>query len=169
MSAQESVVATGAPPKSRSRLPLILSLLVLVGGAAAGGAWYAGLLPGSQPAAEESGAGRPDRRAPIYHTLDSGLVVNFRNDGRARARYLQVGIEVMSRDPGAIAALQTHNAVIRNNLIMLFSDKSFEELSSREGKENLQREALAEVQRVMQLHHGSPAVESLYFTGFLMQ
>jgi flagellar basal body-associated protein FliL len=74
-----------------------------VGGGAAGGAWYAGLLPGSAPAVEEGGPESPDRRPPIYHTLDSALVVNFRNDGRARARYLQVGIEVMTRDPRPIA------------------------------------------------------------------
>jgi len=159
---------TAAEPverKGRGWLWWLLPCVLLLAAAGVGAAWYAGLIGAS--VTDEGGLAVPAEKPPLYHTLDESLVVNFRTPGRAR--YLQVGIELMTRDRSALETLKNHNPVIRNNLIMLFSDKSFEELSSREGKENLQREALAEVQRVMQLHHGSPAVESLYFTGFLMQ
>lgn len=170
MSADEAVVMQGdAQPagkrKGKGLVWIGLALVLAAGGA--GGAWYAGLMPGTGDASEVTDADAPDRREPLYHTLDSNLVVNFR--AGSRTRYLQVGIEVMSRDPLAIEALRSHNAVIRNNLIMLLSDQSSEILGTREGKENLQREALAEIQSVLQERYGEPGIESLYFTSFVMQ
>lgn len=160
----ENLTETGpAAQQGRSWLWWFLPCLLLLAGAG-GGAWYTGLL--GSPADGDTVAA-PRELPPLYHTLGDSLVVNFQSPGRAR--FLQVGIELMTRDRSALETLKSHNAVIRNELIMLFSDKSFEELSSREGKEALQRAALEEVQRVMQEHHGAPAIESLYFTGFLMQ
>ncbi|MCC5863188.1 MAG: flagellar basal body-associated FliL family protein [Gammaproteobacteria bacterium] len=157
------------PAPKKSRLPLILGVVVLLVGGGAGGAWYAGLLPGGPAAEADPDAPSVDRRPELYHTLDSNLVVNLRGDGRSRARYLQVGIEVMTRDPQAMAALQTHNAVVRNNLIMLLSDQTQEDLSTREGREALQTAALEEIRAVLSERFGDPGIESLYFTSFVMQ
>ncbi|MCC5866881.1 MAG: flagellar basal body-associated FliL family protein [Gammaproteobacteria bacterium] len=170
MSAEEAVVLEqeAAPAgKARGKGLVWITIVLLLAAGGAGGAWYAGLIPGTGIANEPADADATDRRQPIYHTLDSNLVVNFR--GGSRTRYLQVGIEVMSRDPKAIEALRSHNAVIRNNLIMLLSDQNSDALATREGKENLQREALAEIQAVLQARYGEPGIESLYFTSFVMQ
>ena len=167
MSADEAVVMEEAPPagKRKGKGPMWVVLALVLTAGAAGGAWYAGVIPGSGN--EPSDAKPIERADPIYHTLDENLVVNFQ--GGSRTRYLQVGIEVMSRDPQAIEALRSHNAVIRNNLIMLLSDQSSEDLATREGKETLQRAALAEIQAVLQERYGDPGIESLYFTSFVMQ
>ena len=170
MSAEEAVAMDqGAAPagKAKGKGLVWITMLLLLTAGGAGGAWYAGLLPGVGGQSASADPDAPDRRQPIYYTLDSNLVVNFR--GGSRTRYLQVGIEVMSRDPQAIEALRSHNAVIRNNLIMLLSDQSSEDLATREGKETLQREALAEIQAVLLERHGEPGIESLYFTSFVMQ
>lgn len=165
-----SAEMTGEQPAAKkSRLPLILGVVVLLAGGGAGGAWYAGLLPGGPEAVADPDAPVTDRRPELYHTLDSNLVVNLRSDGRGRPRYLQVGIEVMTRDPRALEALQAHNAVVRNNLIMLLSDHTQEELSTREGREALQTAALDEIRAVLEARVGNPGIESLYFTSFMMQ
>jgi flagellar FliL protein len=97
--------------------------------------------------------------------------VNFRRGGGAK--YLEVGIELMTRDPKTIEELKTQTPVIRNNLILLLSDQTYESLATREGKEALRAAALAEVQSA--LHElggdaeGTAGVESLYFTTFVMQ
>jgi flagellar FliL protein len=169
MSAKETITAenlAASPP--RRRWPLISVLLLLVVGASAGGAWYAGLLPSSGTLVDPDEP-RVDRRTPIYHTLDNNLVVNFAATERGRARYLQVGIELMTRDPAVINALVVHNAVIRNNLIMLLGDQSEDELMSREGKEALQQAALDEIRGILLDRLGRPGVEALYFTSFVMQ
>ena len=59
--------------------------------------------------------------------------------------------------------------MLRSNLILLLSDQSQDTLLSREGKEALRAEALAEIQRVMTELGGRPVVEALYFTSFVMQ
>lgn len=156
-------VALNSSGKKPSRLWLWSVVLLTVVGVGGGSVWYLDLLGDTG----EPGIAEDRIRPPIYFTLDDNLVVNFRSPGRAR--YLQVGIELMTRDESAIPVLKRHAAVVRNNLIMLMSDQSFEGLSSREGKETLQQAALEEVQRVLEEFHGAPAVESLYFTGFLMQ
>ena len=157
------------PAPKKSRLPVVLGAVVLLAGAGAGGAWYAGLLPGGPAAEADPDAPVVDRRPELYHTLDSNLVVNLRGDGRGRARFLQVGIEVMTRDPQALAAVKAHDAVVRNNLIMLLSDQTQEDLATREGREALQTAALEEIRDVLRERFGDPGVESLYFTSFVMQ
>ena len=47
--------------------------------------------------------------------------------------------------------------------------KTAAELSSREGKEELQAEALASIQGILERETGIPGVEAVYFTSFVMQ
>lgn len=162
MNADETPAApVPAPePKGMGRVVAIVLLLLAVGGAAG---WYF-LAP--QPEGESEDA-QVAEAAPVYFTLDPELIVNF--EGSGRVRYLQLGIELMTREPEAVDALALHTPVIRNNLIMLLSDQSQDELMTRQGKEALQQAALAEVQKVMTDRYGEPAVETLYFTSFVMQ
>src|SRR5690606_12241370 len=163
MSADE-ILAEPVPttePKGKGRMAAIV-LLVLALGSAAG--WYY-LRPA--PAPGETEAAVVVQAPPVYFTLDPELIVNF--EGSGRVRYLQLGIELMTREPKAVDALTLHTPVIRNNLIMLLSDQPHAELMSRQGKEALQQAALEEVQKVMTERYGKPAVETLYFTSFVMQ
>jgi len=66
-------------------------------------------------------------------------------------------------------ALKTHDAEIRNNLVLLFSSQTQEAVSTRAGKEKIRAQALAEVQSILQKHIGRPGVEEIYFTSFVMQ
>jgi len=159
----EIEVNAAAPATTGSKRTLVIALVAIVvvaGGAAA--AWFGGFL----------GSADGDERAtrlppPIYHDIDSNLVVNFQGGGRAR--YLQIGVQAMARDPAVIESLKQHHPLIRNNLILLFSDQSHEQLSTREGKAALAAEALAEVQAILTEQHGAAGVEAVYFTTFVMQ
>ena len=164
MSVEEAEVAEeleAAKPRSR-RWVLLIVIVLLLGGAGGGGAWYFGLFGGAP--AEQTAEVHED---PLYYTLADNLVVNFRNPGGAR--YLQVGIDLMTHDPDALPALKTNAPVLRNNLILLLSDQSESDLATREGKEAIRDKALAEVRTAMQKLYGAPAVEELYFTTFVMQ
>ncbi len=155
-----------APAKKSGRGALFWIVMVLIlSGAGAGGAWYAGLIPGLAPT-----EGEPRERPPAppqYYTLDSNLVVNFQGGGRMR--YLQLGVQLMTRDARAIEALDTHSPVIKHRLIMLLSDKAYDELVTAQGKAALQAETLRMVQEAMTELHGEPVVEDVYFTSFMMQ
>ncbi|MGB7214503.1 MAG: flagellar basal body-associated FliL family protein, partial [Gammaproteobacteria bacterium] len=104
---------------------LMFVVLLLVVGLAAGVAWELGWIE----AWRERGPAKPQ---PHYVKLGPELVVNF--DGGGRVRYLQLGVEVMTYDKEALPALELHTPLLRNNLILLLSDQTYEELITREGK-----------------------------------
>lgn len=107
---------------------------------------------------------------PIYLPLDPPLVVTF--EDRSAVRFLQLTLEVMARNQEAIDAVQAHMPVIRNNFLLLMGGRTLADLTSREGKEALRAEALAEVQRVLAENAGisdKGTVEELYFTSFVVQ
>ena len=105
-------------------------------------------------------------KAAVYFAIDPPLVVNF-EDGSA-VRFLQITMEVMAHDPKAIESVQKNIPLIRNNLLLLMSNRNYQALMSREGKEKLRAEALAEL-RAVQKKEGGPDVDDLLFTSFVVQ
>jgi len=103
----------------------------------------------------------------IYLPIDPAFVVNFASQGKAR--FLQVTVEVMTRDPLMPDQIKLHMPVIRNNLMLLFSSQSYDGVSTLEGKETLREEALEVVQQILEEETGDPGVEAVYFTSFVMQ
>ena len=82
---------------------------------------------------------------------------------------MQITMEVMGRDQVAINNVRDHAPRIRNDLILLFSNAIYEEIVTREGKEKLLADGLAEIQRVMTEETGDPSVEAAYFTALVIQ
>jgi flagellar FliL protein len=121
--------------------------------------------PVVQPAAGHGGESNPGAPA-IYFAIDPPLVVNF-EDGSA-VRFLQISMEVMARDQKSIDSVQKNVPLIRNNLLLLMSNRNYQSLMSREGKEKLRQEALEEI-RSVQKKEGGPAIEDLLFTSFVVQ
>ncbi len=108
---------------------------------------------------------------PLYLPMDPPLVVSLEDKGAIR--FLQVTVELMSRDEHVIAALKTHMPVIRNNLLMLLGGQPIASLINREDKENLRKQSLVEVQKILAAnppaegHAGK--IEDVYFTSFVVQ
>ena len=85
-------------------------------------------------------------------------------------RFLQVTVELMTRDPHTAEVIKQNNPMIRNDLIMLFGSQQYESISTREGKDKLRAEALATVAAVIDAEGGDgKKVEQLFFTSFVMQ
>jgi flagellar protein FliL len=110
---------------------------------------------------EEGGA-----HSTVYYAIDPPLVVNF-EDGSV-VRFLQISMEVMAHDQKAVDSVQKNIPLIRNNLLLLMSNRNYQSMMSREGKEKLRQEALAEI-RAVQKKEGSPDVDDLLFTSFVVQ
>jgi flagellar protein FliL len=104
--------------------------------------------------------------AAVYFPIDPPLVVNF-EEGSA-VRFLQITMEVMAHDQKAIETVQKNIPLIRNNLLLLMSNRNYQSLMSREGKEKLREEALAEI-RAVQKKQGGTDVDDLLFTSFVVQ
>jgi len=121
-----------------------------------------------EPEGEETAEAEPEKKPAIYQSLHPPLVVNFK-DSAGDAHFMQITMEVMSRDQAAINAVREHVPVIRNALILLFSSAVYDEVTTTEGKEKLLSDGLAEIQRVMTEETGEPGIEALYFTALVIQ
>jgi flagellar protein FliL len=157
-------------PKSGSKL-LIVILAVVLAAAGAGGGVYFLTRPADQTEAKAE-KGKRETKAPkapaVYVAFDPPFVVNF--EAKGMMRFLQVSIEVMTRDPLMADMIKAHEPVLRNDLLLLLGNQTYETISSREGKERLRQQALEVVAKVVADEGGdAKKVEQLYFTSFVMQ
>ncbi len=116
-----------------------------------------------------SGGGHGDEaagKAAFYYAIDPPLVVNF-EDGSV-VRFLQITMEVMANSQKAIDSVQKNIPLIRNNLLLLMSNRDYQSMMSREGKEKLRQEALTEI-RSVQKKQGGDDIQDLLFTSFVVQ
>jgi flagellar FliL protein len=118
------------------------------------------------PVAAAGGHGEEGGKPSLFYPIDPPLVVNF-EDGSA-VRFLQISMEVMTKDQKGIDSVQKNIPLIRNNLLLLMSNRDYQSLMSREGKEKLRQEALTEI-RAVQKKQGGADIEDLLFTSFVVQ
>jgi flagellar FliL protein len=118
------------------------------------------------PVTAAGGHGEEAAKASFFLPIDPPLVVNF-EDGSA-VRFLQISMEVMAKDQKGIDSVQKNIPLVRNNLLLLMSNRDYQSLMSREGKEKLRQEALTEI-RGVQKKQGGDDIEDLLFTSFVVQ
>jgi len=147
-----------------------IGVLVIVGGV--GGSMYlmGGFPPelsmdGASDAAEQQAAVKKEAH---YFSLDPAFVVNFQG-GSKRSRYLKVELDAVTHDEDVLLVVRKHMPLIRNNLVLLFSNQTYDEMLSHEGKEKLRAETLIEIQKVLEKESGGKGVDEVYFTSFVMQ
>lgn len=160
----EPTKEAASKPKRSLLVPALIA--VFAAAAAGGGVWY---FTQGKAHTEASKDAKPKTPAPAqYFALDPAFVVNLSGpiDG---PRYLQVEVQLMTRDPLALTALQTHAPAIRARLLMLFSQVEPTQIADRAGKEKLQASALAEVQKLMKSETGQNSADELLFTSFVTQ
>jgi len=152
------------------RSMLMVALVALIAAAAVGGGmWYFTQHQAGDGAAAKAATAKAAMPAPAqYFALDPAFVVNL-NGPLDGPRYLQVEVQLVTRDPQALTALQTHAPAIRARLLMLFSQVEPAQIADRAGKEKLQQSALAEVQKLMTTETGSKTADDLLFTSFVTQ
>lgn len=156
----------------KKTIAMVLGGLIAVGASVLGTLYATGNLLGS---ASEASA-QPGTEAPpptaephkiIYVSLDPAFTMSFLDSDAAQ--FLQIGVEVAVDDPKIEQAMVSHGPAIRNGVVMLLSNQQPETLQTREGKERLRGEILAEVRGVLNGLIGKPGAIDVYFTSFLIQ
>ncbi len=104
----------------------------------------------------------------IYQSLHPPLVVNF-TDSLGDSHYMQITMEVMSRDQNVINTVRDNIPMIRNALILLYSGAVYEEVTTREGKQEMLADGLAEIRSVMAETTNEELIEAVYFTSLVIQ
>lgn len=144
----------------KKALLIIVPILLLAAGGAA-----AYFIVGTKPEPEnaETVVEVEELADPVYVRLDPPLVVNFTH--RGNLRYLQTTLEAMHRDQDIIDQVTLNLPLIRNNLILMLSDQSYDDLFTKTAKEELRVKINDEVAQVVP---AEPPVE-VFLTSFVMQ
>jgi flagellar FliL protein len=152
-------------PKGKGKsviIVLVLATLLLAGGGV--GAYFAFASHGKKTEVAKKEPMLP----PLYMALDPPFVVNF--EAEQQVRFLQVTVQLMSRDATTIEMLKANDPVVRNDLLLLYAGQKYTVISTREGKEALRQQTLAAVRKIVSGAGGKPEkVEAVYFTSFVMQ
>ena len=156
-----------APATGKRRVPwlvIIVGAAVLVIGL--GAAFF--LTRSSSAGHAKTAADHKPAAPPLYLALDPAFVVNFQAD--QLVRFLQVSVEVMSRDPKTLELLKDNDPVLRNDLLILLANQKYSVIATPTGKEQLRLDALAAIRKDLAQEGGDPKlVEAVYFTSFVMQ
>ncbi len=120
-------------------------------------------------ASEEAAAKEGEAAAPAvsYIGLTPALVGNYGSG--PKLKYYKADISLQVRSAEAKAKVEHHEPLIRNQLVMIFSQQTDESLANQEGKEKLRQEALRQVQDVLQQEEGAPLVDDLLFNNLVVQ
>lgn len=163
---------------------LMVVIALLVSASIIGTLYFTGNLGGGAQEADAADAEDSEaaKKPAIYVDMDPAFIVNFPDN--AVAEYLQIEMQVLTRDPGVAEAVTAHMPVIRNDIVLLLSSQQYSELKSRAGKQQLQQAVLEKIREIvatamrekMQVEEGEevdaasiPNVENVYFTSFIMQ
>lgn len=160
--------AKDKPKGGGKTLVLIIGAAIIAAAAAGGGAWFY-----TNKANQEEQAKVAPRTVTLpapaqYFAMDPPFVVNLNGpiDG---PRYLQVEIQLMTRNPVDLKSITENAPAVRAHLLMLLSGVQSTEIADIAGRQKLQKIALAEAQRVMTAETGKKCVEDLLFTSFVTQ
>ena len=133
--------------------------------------WIALLLALTLPCAAlaSSGGEEEENAAPkvAYYNLVPALVGNFGTGPKLKFYKADIALRVTGSE--AEEKVEHHEPLIRNQLVMLFSQQTETSMSSLEAKEKLRLEALKQVQEVLNQEEGKPYVEDLLFNNLIVQ
>ncbi len=189
-----AAAAPSKPAKgSRKKLTWLVSVVVLLGGAGAA-AWYAGVLPigrrhgrhaqataavegeaggeggaaadgdaDREASAEDAHAGRATRdRSGATLPLET-FIANLADDGGKR--YLKTTMQVEFLGETVPSGVDARLPQIRDLLLTLLTSKTFDQIRTPEGKQELREEIIARLNQVLD----RDAVKAVYFTEFIVQ
>jgi flagellar FliL protein len=116
-------------------------------------------------AAEDAGSAG----ANAYFSIEEPFTINFLNQSQQKVRYLQIRVALKSDDPAIIQSAELNLPMIQDALRILFTDQSYETVSTVAGREQLQQQATDKVRTILADETGNDGLEEVYFTRFILQ
>jgi len=150
--------------KSKKLIIIIAAVVLLLGGGAA--AFF--LLGGDDSANPEAEEEVVEEKEPAtYVGVPEAITSNI--PGKKKNRTVQIKMSFMVRGSEAQDAVKSHMPQLKNDVLMLVSLQSADELQTPEGRQALQQKSLETVQATLTDLVGKPTVERVLFISFVMQ
>ena len=150
----------------KSKLIIIIAAAVLLIGAGIAAFFiFSGSSSDDEPATDEEVV--EEKEPAQYVGVPEAITSNI--PGKTRSRTVQIKMSFMVRGDDAVDAVRTHMPQLKNDVLMLVSQQSADELKTPDGRKLLQEKALQTVQATLTDIVGEPTVEKVLFISFVMQ
>jgi flagellar protein FliL len=142
----------------------VVAVLMMSGGSAE---------PAAEEGVAETAAAAADPNAiaakgtALYVSMPRPFIFNV--PGASKDRLVQIKVQLLVRGSNNEETAKVHIPLIESTLLRNFSTSNAEALITVDGKENLKKKALKDVQEALMGVAGSEVVEEVLFTGFVMQ
>lgn len=166
-------IADGGAKKKK--MIIIAAAVVVLGGGVGG---YFAMSGGDEPAPAPATAEAPAAEAApveakgevgtaLYVSMPRPFVFNV--PGASRDRLVQIKVQVLVRGTNNEEIAKQHIPLMESTMLRTFSKANADDLVTAAGKDTLKAAALKDVQEALIGVAGSPIVEEVLFTGFVMQ
>ena len=115
----------------------------------------------------QASTGAVEDTAPIYLKLEP-FTVNLAEDN-AGPRLLYAGLTLKLSDDASLETLEQHRPQVRNQLLLLLSDREAETLVSASGKKALAEDIVATLEDVLGPERPRIHIDDVLFTEFIVQ
>ena len=132
-------------------------------------AWIMLMLALSLPMAAVAEEAKEGDTKVSYISLSPPFVGNFGLDGSPKLKVYKADIALRVTGDEAAKLVKANDALIRNQLVGLFTQQTSETLGNVENKEKLRQEALKQIQQVMTDETGKPQIDDLLFNNLIVQ
>jgi len=152
---------------SKKLIIIIAAAVLLIG---AGVAAFFLLSGDDAPETDEEVTGEEvvEEKGPaIYIGVPNAITANL--PGANKSRTVQIKMNFLVRSEEAKQNVKLHMPQLKNDVLMLVSQKNADDLKLPEGRQQLQEEALKTVQKTLTDLVNDPTVEKVLFVSFVMQ
>lgn len=158
-----------APKKGKSKLLIIIIAVVvlLLGGGGAAFFLMGGDDSDAQAEKSEQQAAQKPQMPVFYVNLAEPFVFNVSGD--SRSRMVQIKVQLMVRGAENENLARYHSPLIESTLLSTFAAAKLEQLRSPTGRVELRKRATDDIKTALGKAVGSPVIERVLFTDFVMQ
>lgn len=182
--------AAPAAKKKKSKLPLLIGGVVVLAGGAGGGLYASGMLGGggnkedkdvphlvlregvdedeAEKYASKDGSKKvdPEKFQESYYEIKDKFTSNLA-DGTSFAQ-LELAVATFY-DQRVLDNVAKHELAVRSAVLMTLAGEEPEELGTAEGKEELQKNLTAAINKVLKAKEGFGGIDDVYFKSFVIQ
>jgi flagellar FliL protein len=161
-------------PGKKSKLPLIIGVIVALIAAGGGGVFVGGTLLAEKPAPKSAAhaAAAEDEESPAEEHAEGPALAAYTIDnlvlnpaGTEGTRFLMVTLALAPKDEAALAVMKERDAVLRDATLRLLERKTVPELTDVLGRDSLK----VQIQQVLAKELPKNALRKVYLPQFVIQ
>ena len=146
---------------------IIVAAVLLLGGGGAGAYFFLFAGDDSEVSEEQTEQQAVELLAPSYVAMPRPFVFNVM-DGK-RDRLVQIKVQLLVRGNDNASLAKKHIPLLEGTLVRVFGSASADQLRSPDGKEQIREQALTELNSETNKLEGKELINSVLFTGFVLQ